>query len=160
MWNLRKWLLDPIGKNFNHFFFLLFSIDISLDRAIKIACPTQKILVCISDTTMNTVVFHPNGRICQNNTRIDLVAFDGSHQNNLLRFVPNKNSNYQWIFLIFQFSNRFFPLRRYAKFWQKGISFMAKDVPLVYLVDEGGLRSSIDHFIHIRKDSAYDVFNK
>lgn len=62
---------------------------------------------------------------------------------------------------MYTFLSRFFFFnRRYAKFWQKGISFMAKDVPLVYLVDEGGLRSSIDHFIHIRKDSAYDVFNK
>lgn len=65
-----------------------FSIDISLDRAIKITCPTQKILVCISDTATKTVVFHPNGRIYQNDMRTDLVAFDGLHQNNLLRFVP------------------------------------------------------------------------
>lgn len=36
---------------------------------------------------------------------------------------------------------------------------MAQDIPLVYLVDEGGLRSSIDHFTPIRKDSAHDVFN-
>lgn len=50
----------------------------------------QKIMVCISDTTANTVIFHPNGRICQNNMRVDLVAFDGSHQNNLLRFVRCK----------------------------------------------------------------------
>lgn len=67
--------------------FSFFSIDISLDCAIKIACPTQKLLVCISDTAANTVVFHPNGRIYQNNMRVDLVAFDGSHQNNLIRFV-------------------------------------------------------------------------
>lgn len=90
-------------------------------------------LICISGSTFNTVIFHPNGRICQNNYRVDLVAFDGSHQNNLLR---------------------------YAKFWQKGISFMAKDVPVAYLVDEAGLRSSIDHFISIKKDYASDVFNK
>lgn len=73
----------------NFTFFSRFSIDISLDQAIRIACPTQKLLVCISDTTANTVVFHPNGRICQNNMRVDLVAFDGSHQNNLLRSVAN-----------------------------------------------------------------------
>lgn len=90
-------------------------------------------LICISGSTTNAVVFHPNGRICQNNLRVDLVAFDGTHQNNLLR---------------------------YAKFWQKGISFMAKDVPVAYLVDEAGLRSSIDHFISIKKDYALDVFNK
>lgn len=81
---------------------------------------------------MNSIIYHPNGRIFQNNLRIDLVAFDGTHQNNLLR---------------------------YAKIWQKGISFMAKDVPVVYLVDEAGLRSSIDHFIQIKKDYAIDVFN-
>lgn len=37
---------------------------------------------------------------------------------------------------------------------------MAKDVPVAYLVDEAGLRSSIDHFISIKKDYALDVFNK
>lgn len=109
------------------------SIDISLDRAIRIACPMQKILVCISGSTTNAVIYHPNGRIFQNNSRVDLVAFDGSHQNNLLRC---------------------------AKIWQKGISFMAKDIPVVYLVDEAGLRSSVDHFIHIKKDYALEVFNK
>ncbi|XP_055299731.1 uncharacterized protein LOC129567135 isoform X2 [Sitodiplosis mosellana] len=108
-------------------------IDISLDRAIRIACPMQKILVCISGSTTNAVIFHPNGRIFQNNSRVDLVAFDGSHQNNLLRC---------------------------AKIWQKGISFMAKDIPVVYLVDEAGLRSSVDHFVHIKKDCALEVFNK
>lgn len=113
--------------------FYIRSIDISLDRAIKITCPMLKILVCISGSTMNTVIFHPNGRICQNDTRVDLVAFDGSYQNNLIR---------------------------YAKFWQKGISFMAKDVPMAYLVDEAGLRSSVDHFVHIKKEYAFEVFNK
>lgn len=93
----------------------------------------QKMLICVSGSTMNTVIFHPNGRVFQNNSRINVVAFDGTHQNNLLR---------------------------YAKLWQKGISFMAKDIPVVYLVDEAGLRSSIDHFIHIKKDYALDVFNK
>lgn len=44
--------------------------------------------------------------------------------------------------------------------WQRGISFMAKDVPVVYLVDEAGLRSSVDHFIHIKRDYALNVFNK
>lgn len=114
----------------------------------------QKIVVCISDTAANTVVFHPNGRICQNNMRVDLVAFDGAHQNNLLRLVQHRRCSFE-----FSISKSIFFFCRYAKFWQKGISFMAKDVPLVYLVDEGGLRSSIDHFIHIRKDSAHDVFN-
>lgn len=103
-----------------------------MDRAIRITCPLQKILVCVSSSSMNTVIYHPNGRIFQNNLRVDLVAFDGAQQNNLLR---------------------------YAKFWQKGISFMAKDVPVVYLVDEAGLRSTVDHFIHIKKDYALDVFN-
>ena len=88
--------------------------------------------------------------------RVDLVAFDGTQQNNLLRSVQcgideKKNIGYNLFEIL---------ICRYAKFWQKGISFMAKDVPLVYLVDEGGLRSSIDHFIHIRKDSVYDVFNE
>lgn len=115
------------------YYLMNFSIDISMDRAIRITCPMQKVLVCVSSTAMNTVIYHPNGRIFQNNSRVDLVAFDGAHQNNLLR---------------------------YAKFWQKGISFMAKDVPVVYLVDEAGLRSSVDHFIHIKKDYALDVFNR
>lgn len=37
---------------------------------------------------------------------------------------------------------------------------MAKDIPVVYLVDEAGLRSSVDHFVHIKKECALDVFNK
>lgn len=121
-----------LSFSFSIFYFLPFSVDISIDRAIRVACPTQKILVCISNSTVSSVIYHPNGRILQNNLRIDLVAFDGTHQNNLLR---------------------------YAKIWQKGISFMAKDVPVVYLVDEAGLRSSVDHFIQIKKDYAFEVFN-
>lgn len=104
-----------------------------MDRAIRVACLAQKMHACISGSEMNAVILHPNGRIFQNDSRIDLVAFDGTNQNNLLR---------------------------YAKICQKGISFMAKDVPVVYLVDEAGLRSSIDHFVHIKKDCAMDVFNR
>lgn len=93
----------------------------------------QKMHACVSGSTINATIFHPNGRIFQNDSRIDLVAFDGLNQNNLLR---------------------------YAKICHKGISFMAKGIPVVYLVDEAGLRSSIDHFIHIEKDCAMDVFNR
>lgn len=107
-------------------------IDISLDHAIRVSYPAQKIHACISGSTNSVVVLHPNGRIFQNDSRVNLVAFDGSKQNTLLR---------------------------YAKICHKGISFMAKDVPVVYLVDEGGLRSSTDHFIHIEKDMALEVFN-
>lgn len=109
------------------------SIDISLDHAIRVSYPAQKIHACISGSTNSVVVLHPNGRIFQNDSRVNLVAFDGSKQNTLLR---------------------------YAKICHKGISFMAKDVPVVYLVDEGGLRSSTGHFIHIEKDLALEVFNK
>ncbi|XP_031617044.1 uncharacterized protein LOC116336946 [Contarinia nasturtii] len=107
-------------------------IDISLDGAIRVACPTQKILICVSAMATNIVIYHPNGRIFQSQSHVDVVAFDGTYQNNLVR---------------------------YAKFWTKGISFMARDIPVVYLVDEGGLRSSIDNFVHIRNDYAMEVFN-
>lgn len=44
--------------------------------------------------------------------------------------------------------------------WYKGISFTAKDIPLVYLVDEAGLRTTVDRFLDIKDEFAFDVFNR
>lgn len=108
------------------------SIDISLDGAIRVACPMQKMLLCVSALATDTVIYHPNGRIFQSQSHVDVVAFDGTNKNNLVR---------------------------YAKLWTRGVSFMAKDIPVVYLVDEAGLRSSADNFGHIKNDYAMEVFN-
>lgn len=44
--------------------------------------------------------------------------------------------------------------------WYKGISFSAKDIPVVYLIDEAGLRTCVDRFIDIESQHTHNIFGQ
>lgn len=56
----------------------------SLDRAIRVVFPLQNILIAVSNTASAAAIFHPNGRVVQNSSRVDVVAHDGVRHNNYL----------------------------------------------------------------------------
>lgn len=56
------------------FLFLAASIEMTLDRAIRINIPKPEISLAISNTANSLVLFHPNGLICQKNSRVDMTA--------------------------------------------------------------------------------------
>lgn len=64
--------------------FIYFSIELSLDRAIRIFIPKKNILISISNTATSTAILHPNGKILQCNSRIDLVAHDSNKRNDFM----------------------------------------------------------------------------
>lgn len=47
-----------------------------------------------------------------------------------------------------------------AKLWFKGITFTAENIPIVYLLDEAGLRTTNDRFFDIKKNFAIKAFSK
>jgi hypothetical protein len=70
----------------------------------------------IDATGMSTALVHPNGRMHQHNARVEVVVYE-------------QNGNH-----------------KYAKMWYKGVSFTSERSSLVYLVDEGGTRTTADRF--------------
>lgn len=44
--------------------------------------------------------------------------------------------------------------------WYKGVSFSSREIPIAYLVDEAGLRTSKDRFSDISERYAFDAFAK
>lgn len=88
MFNFHIWSLWFVYATDSFFFFkfstIWHSIEITMDQAIRINCPMQKITVHVSSSASATSIIHPNGKILQNNSLVDIVAHDGLHRNELL----------------------------------------------------------------------------
>lgn len=55
-----------------------------MDQAIRINCPVQKMTVNVSSSACSTSILHPNGKILQNSTLVDIVTYDGNRRNEYL----------------------------------------------------------------------------
>lgn len=64
-------------------------IKISLDQAIRVEIPRQKIQLNVSNSAKAASLLHPNGRILQDqdSSRVDIVAFDGNGKNNYVSVI-------------------------------------------------------------------------
>lgn len=96
------------------------SIELTIDNAIRVHDGLNGITAALSNTAALAALIHPNGRLYQYNSRIDIMAMDGLGRNSYVRF---------------------------AKFWYKGISFANEKSALTYLVDTAGARTTTDHFV-------------
>ncbi|XP_033149146.1 uncharacterized protein LOC108595913 [Drosophila busckii] len=77
------------------------------------------------------LLIHPNGRILQSGSKVEIVTYDGMKANNFVR---------------------------YAKMWYKGVSFTSESCALIYLVDTAGTRTTTDTFTDLTKDYTLAVF--
>lgn len=59
-------------------------MEMSLDRAIRLFIPKSNILIAISNTAASTAILHPNGKILQYNSRIDLETHDSNKRNDFV----------------------------------------------------------------------------
>lgn len=81
-------------------------------------------------------LLHPNGRIYQYGSRVEIVAHDIHGNNKLVQ-----------VFSLFNYDINFNTCSiRYAKMWYKGVSFTSEQCALVYLVDTAGTRTTTDSF--------------
>ncbi|KAG4067069.1 hypothetical protein HA402_000060 [Bradysia odoriphaga] len=107
------------------------SVDMTLDKAVCVIDSRSRITISLSCNGASAVMIHPNGKIHQIGTCVEIVAYDGTKRNNYVR---------------------------YSKMWHKGISFTSESSALVYLVDSAGTRTTSDTFADMRTDYSIPVF--
>ncbi|KAI4455065.1 acid phosphatase-related [Holotrichia oblita] len=103
-------------------------VDISLDRAIRVVNMRSGIVLSLSSSGSSAALIHPNGRVYQYGSRVEILANDAQGNN------------------------------KYAKMWYKGVSFTSDQCALVYLVDSAGTRTTTDTFSDLSGDFSLTVF--
>ncbi|XP_017054098.2 LOW QUALITY PROTEIN: uncharacterized protein LOC108096752 [Drosophila ficusphila] len=106
-------------------------IDMTLDKAVRVHNQRSNVAVALSRNCSNSALIHPNGRILQSGSKVEIVTYDGMKANNFVR---------------------------YAKMWYKGVSFTSESCALIYLVDTAGTRTTTDTFTDLTKDYTLAVF--
>ncbi|XP_055838705.1 uncharacterized protein LOC129906807 [Episyrphus balteatus] len=106
-------------------------IDMTLDKAVRVFNTRSMVALALSSNGSVSAMVHPNGRVHQNGSRVEIVTYDGMKSNNYVR---------------------------YAKMWYKGVSFTSENCALTYLVDTAGTRTTTDSFIDMSKDYTIFVF--
>ncbi|BFG06224.1 uncharacterized protein DMAD_04779 [Drosophila madeirensis] len=106
-------------------------IDMTLDKAVRVLNQRSMVAVALSRNTSNSAMIHPNGRILQSGSKVEIVTYDGMKGNNFVR---------------------------YAKMWYKGVSFTSESCALIYMVDTAGTRTTTDTFTDLTKDYTLAVF--
>nr|XP_016929587.1 uncharacterized protein LOC108009612 [Drosophila suzukii] len=106
-------------------------IDMTLDKAVRVLNQRSMVAVALSRNCSNSALIHPNGRILQSGSKVEIVTYDGMKANNFVR---------------------------YAKMWYKGVSFTSESCALIYLVDTAGTRTTTDTFTDLTKDYTLAVF--
>uniref|UniRef100_A0A1B0CYJ7 Uncharacterized protein n=1 Tax=Phlebotomus papatasi TaxID=29031 RepID=A0A1B0CYJ7_PHLPP len=107
------------------------SIEMTLDRAVRVLNSRSKVALALSNTGNSAALIHPNGRVYQYGSKVEIVAYDGMRKNNFVR---------------------------YAKMWLKGVSFTSQNCALVYLVDSAGTRTTTDSFTDMSQDFTKVLF--
>ncbi|XP_011503349.1 PREDICTED: uncharacterized protein LOC105366555 [Ceratosolen solmsi marchali] len=103
-------------------------VDMTIDRAVRVINFKNNIVLSLSDSGFASALLHPNGRMYQHGSRVEILAHD-VHGNN-----------------------------KYAKMWYKGVSFTSEQCALVYLVDAAGTRTTTDSFSDMSQDFSVKVF--
>ncbi|XP_061399619.1 uncharacterized protein LOC133335353 [Musca vetustissima] len=106
-------------------------IDMTLDKAVRVLNQRSMVAIGLSSNSNSSALIHPNGRVLQSGTKVELVTYDGMKTNNYVR---------------------------YAKMWYKGVSFTSETCALIYLVDTAGTRTTTDTFTDLTKDYTLTVF--
>ncbi|XP_037027486.1 uncharacterized protein LOC119068130 isoform X1 [Bradysia coprophila] len=106
-------------------------IDITLDKAVRLTNVFRGIDVSIDAKGTSSSITHPNGKVNQYGSEVEVVCYDGTNRNDFVR---------------------------YAKFWEKGISFTSSASALVYRIDSGGVRSTGDTITDLQTEHTVFIF--
>lgn len=63
---------------------LLLSIDMTLDGAVRVLNQRNKVAVSLSHDGNCSALIHPNGRILQIGSKVEIVTYDGMMNNNFV----------------------------------------------------------------------------
>ncbi|CAH1118602.1 unnamed protein product [Phaedon cochleariae] len=103
-------------------------VDLSLDRSIRISNTKNGIVLALSASGSSSGLIHPNGRMYQYGSRVEIMANDSQGND------------------------------KFAKMWYKGVSFTSIQCALVYLVDSAGTRTTTDSFNDLTHDFTMNIF--
>ncbi|XP_021935202.1 uncharacterized protein LOC110837413 isoform X2 [Zootermopsis nevadensis] len=103
-------------------------VDMTIDQAVRIINFKNNIVMSLSSSGSAAALLHPNGRIYQHGSHVEILVCD-VHGNN-----------------------------KYAEMWHKGVSFTAEHCALVYLVDAAGIRTTTHNFSDMSQDFPLSVF--
>ncbi|KAG4066330.1 hypothetical protein HA402_000554 [Bradysia odoriphaga] len=103
----------------------------TLDKSVRVTNSRHHISLSLSSNGCSAAMIHPNGKVYQYGSLVEIVAYDGNETNDYVR---------------------------YAKMWHKGISFTRNNCALVYLIDPAGTRTTSDSFSNMRSDHTVPVF--
>lgn len=59
-----------------------FSVDMTLDKAVRVVNYRSRIAISLSSSAGSAALIHPNGRVYQYGSRVEIVAYDGMKNNN------------------------------------------------------------------------------
>lgn len=62
----------------------LCSIDMTLDKAVRVLNQRSMVAVSLSRNGTNSALIHPNGRILQSGSKVEIVTYDGMKNNNFV----------------------------------------------------------------------------
>lgn len=57
-------------------------VDMTLDRAVRVMNCKSQIAISLASTAGSAALSHPNGKVYQYGTRVEIIAYDGRHTNN------------------------------------------------------------------------------
>ncbi|ENN71645.1 uncharacterized protein LOC109544037 [Dendroctonus ponderosae] len=104
-------------------------VDISPDKAVRVANAKNGIVLALSASGSSSGLIHPNGRVYQYGSRVEIMANDSQGND------------------------------KFAKMWYKGVSFSSMQCALVYLVDSAGTRTTTDSFNDLsQQDFTLNIF--
>ncbi|CAH1953486.1 unnamed protein product [Acanthoscelides obtectus] len=103
-------------------------VDVSLDRAVRVINAKNGIILALSASGSSSGLVHPNGRVYQYGSRVEILANDAQEND------------------------------KFAKMWYKGVSFTSMQCALVYLVDSAGTRTTTDSFSDLTHDFTLNIF--
>lgn len=95
-------------------------VDIAPNQGVRIINHRKRVSMSLSGCGTSMALIHPQGRVLQYNSRIEVQAIDQLS-------YPQ-------------------PVVKNAKMWPRGVSFSATNYALVYLVDQAGARTTTDSF--------------
>jgi len=112
-------------------------VDIAPNQAIRIINTRKAVDLGLSGCATQMSMVHPQGRVLQYNSRIEVQVENYHHPTSHYPSVKN------------------------AKVWPRGVSFTSNNCALVYLVDAAGARSTTDTFHDLYADNISEtVFSR
>lgn len=68
----------------NKFCLYLFRVDMTLDKAIRLTNNRSRITMSLSSNGGSAALIHPNGKVYQFGSFVEIVAYDGNDTNNYM----------------------------------------------------------------------------